>query len=114
MIVGDFDAHNPLWRNDKVTEKGKIVEDILSYHNLCILNHGSNTYLYPGNGSYSSIDLTIVDPSLLLDLHWAVHDDLCGSDHFPIIVKGSIPLKTDLQKTGNSTIPTGPYSKVSA
>ena len=53
------------------------------------------THLHPGNGSYSSIDLTIVDPSLLLDLHWSVHDDFSGSDHFPIIFEGNDPVKTD-------------------
>jgi hypothetical protein len=63
------------------------LEDSISNHNLCILNDGSKTYLHPGNGSYSSI----VDPSLLLDLNWSVHDDLCGSDHFPIIVTGNDP-----------------------
>ena len=86
---------NPLWGSDKVTDKGKVVEDVLSNLNLCILNDGSNTYLHPGNGSSSSIDLTIVDPSLLLDIHRTVHDYLCGSDHFSIIVEGSDPLKTD-------------------
>ena len=80
--------------------------------NLCILNDGTNTYLHPGSGSYSSVDLPIVDPSLLLDLHWTIHvHDLCGSDHFPIIVEGNDPLKNDC--TENSK-PTGPYSKVSA
>ena len=24
-----------------------------------------------------------------MDLNWSVHDDLCGSDHFPIIVTGN-------------------------
>ena len=69
MIVGDFNAHNPLWGSDKVAEKGKVVEDLLSNLNFCILNDGSNTYLHPGNGSYSSTDLTLVDLSLLLDFY---------------------------------------------
>ena len=60
---GQFNDRNPQWGSDKVTEKGKIVEYVLSNLNLCILNDGSNTYLHLGNGSYSSIDLTIVDPS---------------------------------------------------
>ena len=75
IIVDDFNAHNPLLGGDKVIGKGKIVEDVISYHNLCILNDGSNTYSHPGNDFYFSIDLTIIEPSLLLDLHWAVHDD---------------------------------------
>ena len=98
MIVGDFNAHHPLWGSNKVIEKAKLSKmHVLSNLNLCILNDGSNTYLHPGNGSYSSIDLTIVDP-LLLDFHWTVHCDLCGSYHCPIIVKGWDPLKMIVQK----------------
>ena len=63
MIMGDFNAHNPLWGSVKVTDIGKIVEDVLSNLHLCVLNDGSHTYLHPGNGSFSSIDLTIVDHS---------------------------------------------------
>ena len=44
MIMGDFNAHNPLWGSDKVTDKGKIIEDVPSNLNLCILNDGSNTF----------------------------------------------------------------------
>ena len=56
MIVGDFNAHNPVWESDKVTDKDKVVKDVLSNLNLCILKDGSNTYLHPG--------------LLLLLLHW--------------------------------------------
>ena len=44
-------------------------------------------YLLRGNGSYSAIDLTVTGPSLLLDFSWKVHDDICGSDHFPITLE---------------------------
>ena len=65
--MGDSNANSSLWESDKVTDKGKVVEDVQSNLNLCILNDGSNKYLHAGNGSYSPLDLTIVDPSLLLD-----------------------------------------------
>jgi hypothetical protein len=67
--------------------KAKQLEDFNSQEGLCIFNDGTDTYLHPGNGSYSAIDLTVTDPSPLLDFSWKVHDDLCGSDHFPIIIK---------------------------
>ena len=77
-----------------LVEKGILVaevldgrHDVLSNLYLCILNDGSNTYLHPGNDSYSSTDLTIVDPSLFLDLQWSVHDNFCGCDHYPIILE---------------------------
>ncbi|VDI34884.1 Hypothetical predicted protein [Mytilus galloprovincialis] len=87
ILMGDFNAHNPLWGSKTHNAKGKIIEDFVSQEGLCIFNDGSNTYLDPGNGSYSSIDITICDPSLLLDYAWRVHDDLCGSDHFPIVLE---------------------------
>lgn len=87
ILMGDFNAHNPLWGSKSHNIKGKIIEDFVSQEGLCIFNDGSNTYLHPGNGSYSAIDITICDPSLLLDYSWRVHDDLCGSDHFPIVLE---------------------------
>jgi hypothetical protein len=85
--MGDFNGHNPLWGSKTTTDKGKTREDFISQEGLCIFNDGTDTYLHPGNGSYSAIDLTFADPSLLLDFSWKVHDDLCGSDHFPIILE---------------------------
>ena len=32
-------------------------------------------------------DVSISDPSLALELDWLTHNDLCGSDHFPVILK---------------------------
>ncbi|VDI24363.1 Hypothetical predicted protein [Mytilus galloprovincialis] len=87
ILMGDFNAHNPLWGSKTHNAKGKIIEDFVSQEGLCIFNDGSNTYLHPGNGSYSSIDITICDPSRLLDYSWRVHDDLCGSDHFHIVLE---------------------------
>lgn len=42
--------------------------------------------LHPGHGIYSAIDLTMW-AWILLDFYWKVWDDLCVSDHFPVIVK---------------------------
>ena len=53
---------------------------------LCILNDGSSTYIHPATGSTSALDLSICGPSLVLDYEWNIHEDLCGSDHFPVIL----------------------------
>ena len=66
--MGDFNAHNPLWGSNKVTDKGKVVEDVLSYLNLCIQY---DIYIR------EMVFTTIVDPSLLLDLHWTVQERIC-------------------------------------
>ena len=74
IITGDFNGHSPLWGSKTTTDKGKGLENFLSQEGLCIFNDGTDTYLHPGNGSYSAID--VADPYLLLDFSWKVHDDL--------------------------------------
>ena len=86
MILGDFNAHNPLWGSDHQTPKGKVMETFISQNDLCLYNDGSYTFLHSGNGSYSAIDLSFASPSLFDRFSWEVHDDCCGSDHFPIIL----------------------------
>jgi hypothetical protein len=85
--MGDFNGHSPLWSSKQPTRRANKLESFLSWEGICKFNDGTDTYLYHGNGSYSAIDLTVTDTSLLLDFSWKVHDDLCGSDHFPIIVE---------------------------
>ena len=53
---------------------------------VCILNDGSATYIHPATGSTSALDLSICGPSLVLDYEWNIHRDLCGSNHFPVIL----------------------------
>ena len=87
MILGDFNAHNPLWGSDNLTPKGMVLETFISQNDLCLYNDGSYTFLHSGNGTYSAIDLSIACPTLFDRFTWEVHDDCCGSDHFPIILK---------------------------
>ena len=63
-----------------------MLEDLFSEMDLCILNDGSSTYIHPTTGSTSALDLSICGPSLVLDYEWNIHEDLCGSDHFPLIL----------------------------
>ena len=37
-------------------------------------------------GSSSAIDLSICSPDIFLDMQWKTLDDLCGSDHYPMII----------------------------
>jgi len=36
LITGDFNSHSTLWGCTKLDRRGKVVEDILIKHNLCI------------------------------------------------------------------------------
>jgi hypothetical protein len=87
LLVGDFNAHNPLWGSTNVNNRGKVLEDIIADNNLCLFNDDSHTYLHPTTGNYSTLDLSLCSPSLIDEFSWSIHSDLSGSDHFPTILK---------------------------
>ena len=91
IIMGDFNSHNNVWGCRDTNQKGRIIEDVINRNNLLLYNNKSYTYLHPGTGTYSAIDLALADASIFLDYSWKVHDDTCGSDHFPIILENSGP-----------------------
>jgi exonuclease III len=103
LLLGDFNAHNTLWGCRNMDTRGKMLEDIILKYNMSLLNDGSVTYLHPATGSKSAIDLSMCDPSMYLDFDWSVHDDLCGSDHFPVILKSSKPVHTTVNQTWKLT-----------
>ena len=91
IIMGDFNSHSNVWGCRDTDQKGRIIEDVINRNNLLLYNNKSYTYLHPGTGTYSALDLTLADASIFLDYSWKVHDDTCGSDHFPIILENSGP-----------------------
>ena len=92
LLLGDFNAHNIIWGNNETDNRGKIIEDFIEKHELCILNNTKCfTYLHPASGSFSSIDLSFCSPSLFMDFSWDVAQDQCGSDHFPIFINTHKP-----------------------
>ena len=85
IIMGDFNSHSNVWRCRDTEQKGIII-DVINRNNLRLYNNKAYTYLHPRTGTFSAIDLTLADASIFLDNSWKVHDDTCGSDHFPIIL----------------------------
>ena len=67
-----------------------MLEDLFSEMDLCILNDGSATYIHPATGSTSALDLSICGPTLVLDYEWHIHEDLCRSDHFLVILTSNV------------------------
>jgi len=63
-----------------------MVEDIVTKHNLCVLNDTSPTYTHPATGSSSATDLSMCSPDIFLDIQWKTLEDLCDSDHYPISI----------------------------
>ncbi|KAI5753437.1 hypothetical protein M8J77_000193 [Diaphorina citri] len=93
IILGDFNAHNPLWGSLTLSNEGKEVERfILNHNDLSLLNTGQTTHFNLSFCTESAIDLTFCSSSILPDLKWSVTDDLCFSDHFPILLSLDLPL----------------------
>ena len=89
LLVGDFNAHNPLWNLNlsDADNNGKILENFVEEHNLCILNDPEmNTYYSKTHGTFSSIDVSVCSVNIVDRLEWFVLDDLYTSDHYPIMI----------------------------
>ena len=95
LLVGDFNGHNMLWGCSKNNVRGEIIETFIEANDLCLMNDKSHTYLHPATGTFSSLDLSLCHPSLILDFDWYVCDDQHGSDHFPVVIESINPSLED-------------------
>ena len=89
IILGDFNSHNRLWefhcnRND---DNSLEIINFLADNDLTILNDGTDTRHDIHTDKFTAIDLTFTNPTLGIRSNWTVHNDLIGSDHFPIITE---------------------------
>lgn len=86
LIMGDFNARSPAWRDTGYNVNGKSLEEALPTLDTIILNNDHPTRVAERAGDAdSSIDLTLVTPSILLDLRWKLLP-LMGSDHRPVLL----------------------------
>lgn len=90
IVGGDFNAKHHLWGNADANRLGRVMEQVLLRSDAVLLNDGTRTHFHVQNNTSSAIDLTLCSPDILQDVEWGVHDDLCGSDHYPIIIKERI------------------------
>ncbi|WP_419585739.1 hypothetical protein, partial [Thiolapillus sp.] len=44
VLVGDLNAHSPLWGDVRQDSRGQMVEKLLNDYSLCLLNTGEPTY----------------------------------------------------------------------
>lgn len=88
LILGDFNAHHQMWGSLRNNTRGNANEKIyLKATDMCLLNEEQPTHLSLINGEFTSIDLSFSSNEIAPKLTWNAHQDLCGSDHFPIIIK---------------------------
>ncbi|GFV98608.1 putative RNA-directed DNA polymerase from transposon X-element [Trichonephila clavipes] len=105
IILGDFNGHSTLWGSAKTNPRGRQIEQVLSDHCLCLLNHEEPTYFHEPTQSFHTIDLAICSPSLLPHLNLSVEKNLYNSDHFPVI------LSHDSDPAGKTFPPTYSYRR---
>ena len=98
IICGDFNAHSIVWGCRDNNPRGDIVDNFIQSHDLCLLNDGSQTYLHPGHGTFSAIDLSLCSPAIYTELSFQVASDTFGSDHFPIILEYGIALSDGIPR----------------
>ena len=87
LLVGDFNAHSPLWDNsaEDADGPGRKIEDLIVNSNYCCLNEDNcPTYFSKTHGTYSAIDLSICSNTIVDEFEWNVLDDMYTSDHYPI------------------------------
>lgn len=85
IVVGDLNAHHPLWGGSVVNEVGKTIYSTLEPMDLIVLNDGSPTRLLVPGQNPSSVDLTLVFSPLASRCSWEVIEDCGNSDHFPTL-----------------------------
>ncbi|GFU50703.1 putative RNA-directed DNA polymerase from transposon X-element [Trichonephila clavipes] len=111
IILGDFNGHSTLWGSAKTNPRGRQIEQVLSDHCLCLLNHEEPTYFHEPTRSFHTIDLAICSPSLLPHLNLSVEKNLYNSDHFPVILShDSDPAGKPSRLRILIVVQTGPFS----
>lgn len=91
VLVGDFNAHHPLWGCSKVDFNGRSLFNTLEASEAIIINDGFPTRLNPPDQCSSVIYLAIVSPDLSTFADFEVGTDPFLSDHFPILGSLNLP-----------------------
>ena len=61
LLLGDFNAHSPLWGCNSLDNRGKVCEDLINGHNLCILNlKHQHTFILPQDLKQPLISASVI------------------------------------------------------
>ena len=95
LILGDLNAHNPLWYDQRLDQRGEDIQKIMDTHDLIALNEDYPTFYRSFDQVTSNIDLALVTNTCATDFSWNILDDLYGSDHYPILISALQPSPPD-------------------
>ena len=86
IVVGDMNAHSPMWHDPRQDNRGRKIEKFLDDNNLTCLNTSGPTYFRTFDQASSSVDLALITSNKAADYRWEISEELHGSDHFPITI----------------------------
>ncbi|KAG5874074.1 hypothetical protein JTB14_033423 [Gonioctena quinquepunctata] len=112
LIMGDFNAHSPLWGSETRDSRGRRIEILLEQENICLANREA-THFNARSNSFSSITLPFCPPRLfpvLLGSPWKTYT-LVITSQFRLIL---IPLNEigHLGKNGSLKSKLGCFSSL--
>lgn len=85
LVLGDFNAHDPLWYSSLSDSRGLDVAALIARSNMTVMNEDSPTRL-PKDRQPTSPDISLASPSICLSSSWSTAVAL-RSDHLPITIK---------------------------
>lgn len=96
LILGDMNAHSPIWGGSTRNDRGQVFEELLLERNISLMNDCLPTHYYLQTGTLSTIDVSICSSDCILDFNYSVINDLHDSDHYPIrLILNSDPISTE-------------------
>lgn len=89
LLVGDINAHHPMWENDcvNIDRLGHDFADIITNSNLSLLNTGTHTRQNLFKHTTSTPDISLCSHNIFMLTEWTCNQENIGSDHFPIDIK---------------------------
>lgn len=85
IILGDFNAHNPLWDIADKEDQHGLLSDWTTNQNLVVLNNNQPTRIDTYRNSMSAIDITLCTCDLAESTEWEVAEEPWGNDNLPIL-----------------------------
>src|SRR6266516_3207433 len=97
IVTGDFNAHNPFWKSERIDRRGECIEGILEDYDFTMLNTGQPTFQKAGGGM-SVLVLSFASSSIVNRCEWSVINNALGSDHLPTIINISVNADVEINK----------------
>ena len=96
LILGDFNAHDPLWFSSLSDSRGEIVAEAIGNSNYGVLNNDKPTRM-PTSGQPTSPDISLASLGLLPTTDWDTTVTF-GSDHLPILLNISAAIEQHISE----------------